>query len=73
MQECHVAPLLYWEIITAFNIMSVGGSLVIKVFTILEEFTISLIYLLWHAFSEVNFLKPGEVMLMNNISYFLYL
>ena len=71
MQECHVAPLLYWEIITAINIMSVGSSLVIKVFTILEEFTISLLYLLWCAFSEVNFIKPGEMMLIHNLSYFL--
>ena len=60
MQECLVAPLLYWEFIAAINIMPVGATFIIKAFTVLEDFTISLIYLLWCAFSEVNFTKPGK-------------
>lgn len=61
-QESLVAPLLYWEFITAINIMSNGACFVVKAFTILEEFTISLIYLLSCAFSEVHFTKPGMIL-----------
>ena len=58
-QEEHVAPLLYWEFITALNIMSPGGSFVMKAFTILEDFTVSMLYLLCCSFQEVYLCKPG--------------
>eukprot|EP00794_Sanderia_malayensis_P015800 gene15800-17393_t len=58
-QEILIAPLLYWEIVAAFQVLSPGGSFIIKMFTVLEKFTISLLYVLYCAFREVHVGKPG--------------
>ncbi len=63
-QEVLMSPLLYWEIVTALEILSPGGMFIVKIFTALEKFTISLIYVLCCAFKEVHFCKPGRNYIM---------
>jgi len=58
-QEAVVAPLFLWEIITALNVLSDGGSLVLKMFTVFERCTLVFLYLLVQVFKNVSFYKPG--------------
>ena len=58
-QENIVSLLFLWETVTALSILSENGSFVLKVFTLFEKFTISLLYLLWTVFDEVTLFKPG--------------
>ena len=58
-QENLVGLLLLWEIITAVRVLSDGGSFVLKMFTLFEKFTISLVYFLHTLFQSVTFIKPG--------------
>ena len=44
--------------------MCVGANFVLKAFTILEEFTVSLVYLMWCAFSDISITKPGNALII---------
>lgn len=57
-QELHVAYLHYCEVITALQILSRGGNLVVKIFTMFEESTICILYLLNCVFKETHVFKP---------------
>ncbi|KRT79491.1 hypothetical protein AMK59_6577 [Oryctes borbonicus] len=57
-QERLVEYLHYCEAMTALQILETGGSLVIKIFTIFEESTICLMYLLNCCFEKVYVFKP---------------
>ncbi|XP_041974252.1 cap-specific mRNA (nucleoside-2'-O-)-methyltransferase 2 [Aricia agestis] len=58
-QEELTSPLHYCEIITALQALSPGGTLIFKLFTIFENSTVCLLYLLNHLFKEVNIYKPA--------------
>ncbi|XP_069757041.1 cap-specific mRNA (nucleoside-2'-O-)-methyltransferase 2 [Narcine bancroftii] len=58
-QEAQVAPLHYCETITALCLLSPGGSLVLKMFTLFERSSACLLYLLNCSFREVHVFKPG--------------
>ncbi|KAL4703984.1 hypothetical protein ACJJTC_000370 [Scirpophaga incertulas] len=57
-QEETTSPLHYCEIVTALQALSEGGTLIFKLFTIFEHYTISLLYLINYYFKEVNIYKP---------------
>ncbi|XP_030750834.1 cap-specific mRNA (nucleoside-2'-O-)-methyltransferase 2 isoform X2 [Sitophilus oryzae] len=57
-QEKLVEYLHYCEAMTAFRVLKNGGSLVLKIFTIFEDSTICLLYLLNCIFGEVSLFKP---------------
>lgn len=56
--ELRVIDLFYAESLTAMKLLSKGGHFVIKIFTVFECETISLVYLLCCAFEEVHQFKP---------------
>ncbi|KAK7789826.1 hypothetical protein R5R35_007358 [Gryllus longicercus] len=58
-QEGVVSSLHYYETIAALNILGVGGSFLLKIFTAYEAQTVCLLYLLCCAFYQVNFFKPA--------------
>lgn len=58
-QECMVSSLHYCETVTALHILSPGGSLLIKMFTLFECETICLLYLMYNAFTAVEVFKPA--------------
>lgn len=58
-QELSVSQLLLWETITALKILSEEGCFVLKIFTVFERFTLSLLYLLHTLFTSVTLIKPG--------------
>lgn len=58
-QENHVSLLFLWEVVTALSILSEDGSFVLKIFTIFEVFTISLLHFLKSVFHKVTLFKPG--------------
>ncbi|CAG9783352.1 unnamed protein product [Diatraea saccharalis] len=57
-QEEVTSPLHYCEIVTALQALAPGGTLIFKLFTIFEHFTVNLLYLINHLFGEVNIYKP---------------
>ncbi|KAK9694391.1 FtsJ-like methyltransferase [Popillia japonica] len=57
-QERLVEYLHYCEVMIALHILETGGSLVIKIFTMFEESTICLMYLLNYCFEKVHIFKP---------------
>ncbi|XP_019875417.2 cap-specific mRNA (nucleoside-2'-O-)-methyltransferase 2 isoform X2 [Aethina tumida] len=57
-QESHVAHLHYCETMIALSVLETGGTFIIKIFTMFEESTISLLYLLNCAFESVTVHKP---------------
>nr|CAI5820029.1 unnamed protein product [Callosobruchus analis] len=57
-QERHVEHLHLCETVTALGILNKGGSLVLKIFTMFEDSTICLIYLLTCIFEKVRVFKP---------------
>ncbi|KAI4459455.1 hypothetical protein MML48_6g00006350 [Holotrichia oblita] len=57
-QERLVEYLHYCEAMIALHILETGGSLVIKIFTMFEESTICLMYLLNYCFEKVKIFKP---------------
>lgn len=59
IQEEVVFNLKYSEICAALNMLSEGGSFVIKVFTLFEACTVSVLYLLNCIFKEVSVFKPA--------------
>lgn len=58
-QETLVASLHYCEVTAALLLLSPGGSLVLKMFTLYEHSSICLLYLLNCCFSSVNVFKPA--------------
>lgn len=61
-QESLVAQLLFSEVLLAVMVLSKGGSLVLKTFTMFECETVSLVYLLVNAFNEVRNLSLKVLM-----------
>lgn len=57
-QENHVSHLHYCETITALRVLNKGGSFVLKIFTMFEDSTVCLLYLLNCLFNEVHVFKP---------------
>lgn len=57
-QEMLNAKLILGEIVCAFETLTKGGDCVIKVFTLFESFTISLITLFAASFEKVSIVKP---------------
>ncbi|KAK3600348.1 hypothetical protein CHS0354_015944 [Potamilus streckersoni] len=57
-QENIVSQLHYCEVLTALHILSPGGTLVIKLFTMYEYQAISLMYILNCMFTKVEVFKP---------------
>lgn len=58
-QEEVVSKLHYAETCAALRMLSDGGCFVIKMFTLYEATTVSLLYLLNYLFMEVNIFKPA--------------
>lgn len=58
-QECMVSSLHYCETIAALHMLSPGGSLLIKMFTLFECETICLLYLIYNAFTTIEVFKPA--------------
>ncbi|XP_043475485.1 cap-specific mRNA (nucleoside-2'-O-)-methyltransferase 2 isoform X1 [Leptopilina heterotoma] len=58
-QEQIVTQLHHCETITALNILSEGGSFLLKMFTIFEHTTVSLLYLLFCCFESIHMFKPA--------------
>ncbi len=57
-QEVIVAPIMYCEIVAALGVLHVGGSFLIKYFTLLEHTSLSALYLLGTLFETVHVSKP---------------
>lgn len=58
-QEKYVASLHFAEAAVAFQVLSPGGSFILKMFTFFEDSSISLLYLLTIVFESVNVFKPA--------------
>ncbi|ESP01692.1 hypothetical protein LOTGIDRAFT_139267 [Lottia gigantea] len=58
-QELLVSDLHYYETLSSLKLLEVGGSFVIKIFTMFEERTITLLYLLNTTFKQVSVFKPS--------------
>ncbi|KAJ3593837.1 hypothetical protein NHX12_006171 [Muraenolepis orangiensis] len=58
-QEAQVAPLHYCEVTAALLLLSRGGSLVLKMFTLYEHSSVCLLYLLNCCFRAVSVFKPA--------------
>ncbi|KAL4218782.1 FtsJ-like methyltransferase [Mactra antiquata] len=58
-QENIVSRLQHCEVFTALNILSPGGTLIVKMFTMFECKAISLMYLLNCVFEKVDVFKPS--------------
>lgn len=58
-QEQLVTQLHYCELIAGLQILSPGGTLVIKMFTLLEDTSVCFMYLLCQLFDQVNVFKPA--------------
>ncbi|XP_044263152.1 cap-specific mRNA (nucleoside-2'-O-)-methyltransferase 2 [Tribolium madens] len=59
-QELHVEFLHYCETLTGLALLKPGGSFVLKIFTMFEDSTICLLYLLNVCFGKVSVFKPGS-------------
>ncbi|XP_055529350.1 cap-specific mRNA (nucleoside-2'-O-)-methyltransferase 2 [Wyeomyia smithii] len=57
-QEEHVSRLHLAEAVTALKLLTVGGSLILKMFTLFEHCSVNLLYLLYFCFDELNVFKP---------------
>nr|XP_018906543.1 PREDICTED: cap-specific mRNA (nucleoside-2'-O-)-methyltransferase 2 [Bemisia tabaci] len=57
-QELHISPLICAEIILAMQVLSPGGSLVIKMFTLFECESVCALYLLRCSFESLHVCKP---------------
>ncbi|XP_064602551.1 cap-specific mRNA (nucleoside-2'-O-)-methyltransferase 2-like [Liolophura sinensis] len=58
-QEKVVSPLHYCETLMALHLLAEGGSFVIKLFTMFEEATVWLMYILNCTFKQVHVFKPA--------------
>uniref|UniRef100_A0A8D8Q5Y6 Cap-specific mRNA (nucleoside-2'-O-)-methyltransferase 2 n=1 Tax=Cacopsylla melanoneura TaxID=428564 RepID=A0A8D8Q5Y6_9HEMI len=59
-QEILVGKLHYREVQTALSLLQSGGNFLLKLFTMFESDTISLVYLLSCLFNSIDFYKPGS-------------
>ncbi|XP_077197575.1 cap-specific mRNA (nucleoside-2'-O-)-methyltransferase 2 [Paroedura picta] len=58
-QEALVSSLQYCETVTALRILGLGGSFVLKMFTLFEHCSVNLLFLLNCSFEEVHVFKPA--------------
>ena len=58
-QEMTVAHLHYCEVVFALGALRVGGALVLKMFTLFENPTVELVYLLAAHFDKLSIFKPA--------------
>jgi len=58
-QEVLVSMLILWEVVTALSVLSDEGNFVLKIFTVFEDFTISLLAFLVDVFENLTLIKPG--------------
>ncbi|XP_048350184.1 cap-specific mRNA (nucleoside-2'-O-)-methyltransferase 2 [Sphaerodactylus townsendi] len=58
-QEAIVSSLHYCEAVTALMTLGLGGSFVLKMFTLFEHCSVNLLFLLNCAFEEVHVFKPA--------------
>nr|XP_056714552.1 cap-specific mRNA (nucleoside-2'-O-)-methyltransferase 2 [Euleptes europaea] len=58
-QEALVSSLHYCETVTALMTLSLGGSFVLKMFTLFEHCSVNLLFLLNCSFEEVHVFKPA--------------
>nr|CAB3231951.1 cap-specific mRNA (nucleoside-2'-O-)-methyltransferase 2-like [Phallusia mammillata] len=68
-QETIVAHLKYTEAFTALHILGTGGTFVIKMFTLFEYHSVSLIYLFCCIFDSVTVIKPATSKAGNSEAY----
>ncbi|EEB15233.1 conserved hypothetical protein [Pediculus humanus corporis] len=68
-QESIVSCLVYCEIVCALHILAKGGNFVVKMFTMYEEQTICLMYLLVCSFEYVHVFKPASSKEGNSENY----
>ena len=52
--------LILWEVVTALSVLSDEGNFVLKIFTVFEDFTISLLAFLVDVFENLTLIKPGK-------------
>ncbi|KAJ8985105.1 hypothetical protein NQ317_019791 [Molorchus minor] len=57
-QERHVEFLHFCETVMALSVLQIGGTFVLKIFTMFEDTTINLLYLLNCVFHKVTIFKP---------------
>ncbi|XP_058833679.1 cap-specific mRNA (nucleoside-2'-O-)-methyltransferase 2 [Topomyia yanbarensis] len=57
-QEEHVSRLHLAEAVTALKVLTEGGSVILKMFTLFEHCSVNLLYLLYVSFAELNVFKP---------------
>lgn len=58
-QELRVSQLIFCEVVSALHLLSTGGNFVTKMFTMYEQETICIMYLLVCSFKSVNVFKPA--------------
>ncbi|CAJ0940951.1 unnamed protein product [Ranitomeya imitator] len=58
-QETLVYPLHYCEVVTCLVTLGLGGSFVLKMFTLFQHSSVNLMYLLNCCFQTVHIIKPG--------------
>lgn len=73
MQEEIVAQLIFCEVISALRLLSAGGNLVIKMFTLFEEKSVCMVYMLCCCFETVHVFKPSTSKQGNSEVYFICL
>ncbi|XXQ31010.1 Cap-specific mRNA (nucleoside-2'-O-)-methyltransferase 2 [Plasmodiophora brassicae] len=57
-EETVSLPLIYAEVVCALGCLNLGGTLIFKVFSLLESQSISLVYLISALFGSVDVVKP---------------
>lgn len=57
-QELIVCPLKYYEIVSMLKCLKIGGTFVIKYFTMFEPQTVCQVYFLSTLFKKINVIKP---------------
>ncbi|KAJ4459297.1 putative NADPH:adrenodoxin oxidoreductase [Paratrimastix pyriformis] len=57
-QESSVAPLHFCEAVAALGCLAPGGNFVLKMFTLFEQETAALLYMLWLLFARLEVCKP---------------
>ncbi|KAJ3202269.1 hypothetical protein HDU82_007487 [Entophlyctis luteolus] len=57
-QEFHLKTLFLAEVLTMFRLLKKGGDFVVKVFELLQPFSVGLLYLLHQKFKRIGIIKP---------------
>ena len=60
-QEASTAQLHYCEVVCALHVLTPGGSLVIKMFTLLEDSSVCLMFMLNCVFKQVIFFTHANI------------